>query len=135
MSGPERAPRPNPVLWVWYAYGGALPKRYQEWVLHDVTTKTWALRHVARSFVQVSPGLLFLLAPGELWIKALALLGGVILALWFSLSYMEYTCEYRLYKHGYPLGSGKATRDQSKVALSEEGAARYAARFRTSEEQ
>ncbi|MEY8039124.1 DUF5313 family protein [Saccharopolyspora cebuensis] len=123
--------RPNPLLWVWYAYGGRLPARHREWVLHDSTTRTWILRHVARTLVQVSPGLLFLLAPGPLWIKALSLLGGVILALWYSLSYMEYTCEYRLYKHGYELGTGKAVRDRAKQTTTEEQAARYAALYRS----
>ncbi|HEX3648813.1 MAG TPA: DUF5313 family protein, partial [Pseudonocardiaceae bacterium] len=41
--------RPNPVQWLWYAWGGRLPQRYREWVLHDVTTSTWLFRQMARA--------------------------------------------------------------------------------------
>lgn len=126
--------RPNPLLWVWYAFGGRLPERHREWVLHDITTRTWVLRHLLRTLVQISPGLLFLLAPGPLWILLMSLLGGVILSLWYSLSYMEHTSEYRLAKHGYPLGTGKATRDRKKASMHAEQAARYAALYRAPEE-
>ncbi|GAB2740806.1 hypothetical protein GCM10027174_12810 [Salinifilum aidingensis] len=108
----SRAPRPNPALWVWYAFGGRLPERFHEWVLHDVTCRTWVLRHLGRGLVQLSPGLLFLLVPGPLWIKGMALLGGVILALWFSAAYMEHTIEHRVHKHGYGIGTARAVRDR-----------------------
>jgi hypothetical protein len=107
-----------------------LPQRYREWALHDATCRTWALRHVSRSLVQVSPGLLVLLAPGPVWIPAMALLGGVIMALWYSLSYMEYSCEYRLSKYGYPLGTARAKREEAVAGLRAEQAARYAAIYR-----
>ncbi len=108
----HRPPRPNPILWIWYAFGGRLPERYREWVLHDVTARTWVLRHLGRSLVQISPGLFFLLVPGPLWIKGMALLGGGILALWFSAAYMEHTVEHRIHKHGYRLGTARAIRDR-----------------------
>jgi hypothetical protein len=47
--------RPNPLRWVAYAYGAGLPPRYRTWVLHDVTTRTWVLRHITRSIVQFVP--------------------------------------------------------------------------------
>lgn len=118
-------PRPNPLLWLWYAFGGRLPHRYRDWVLHDITCRTWGLRHLARSLVQISPGLLFLLLPGPLWISSMAILGGVILALWFSFSYMEHTAEYRLSKYGFPFGTGRSTREQSRARTRAESAARY----------
>lgn len=123
--------RPNPVLWIWYAFGGRLPDRHREWVLHDVTCRTWVLRHLARSLTQISPGLLFLLAPGPLWIVAMSLLGGVLMALWYSVTYMEHTCEYRVTKHGYPVGTARATRAAAKEHIHAEQAARYAAIYRT----
>lgn len=129
MSGQHGA-RPNPLRWIWYAYGGRLPDRHRDWVLHDATCRTWILRHFARTLVQVSPGLLFLLMPGPLWIRMLAILGGVIMALWYSLAYMEATCEHRLAKHGYPLGTGKATREEAKAEERAEQAARYRATWR-----
>ncbi|GAA2351293.1 hypothetical protein GCM10009854_31310 [Saccharopolyspora halophila] len=124
MTG-SRPKRPDPLRWLWYAFGGRLPERFREWVLHDVTCRTWALRHTARSLVQISPGLLFLLLPGPLWIRAMSILGGVILAVWYSLSYMEHTCEYRLYKHGYPLGTGRATREAAHADERARRSSRY----------
>jgi hypothetical protein len=57
------------MWWTWYAFGGKLPDRYREWVMHDVTCRTWALRHVARSLVQVAPvALLLLVVLGFSWI-------------------------------------------------------------------
>lgn len=132
LVGETRKARPNPAQWIWYAYGGRLPGRCREWVLHDVTCRTWVLRHLSRSLVQISPGLLFLLVPGPLWILAMSLLGGVIMALWYSLAYMEHTCEYRLTKHGYPAGTGRATREAAKQQSRAEQAARYAAIYRNS---
>lgn len=52
LSGPAailecvRIQRPGPLWWIWYAFGGKLPDRYRDWVLHDVTCRTWWLRHV-----------------------------------------------------------------------------------------
>jgi hypothetical protein len=70
--------RPGPLRWLWYAMGGGLPERYRDWVLHDVTTRTWALRQMLRSIVQLVPIgiLLVLLVPGELWVRLVAVLGG-----------------------------------------------------------
>ncbi|MBE9373870.1 DUF5313 family protein [Saccharopolyspora sp. HNM0983] len=122
------------MLWVWYCFGGRLPQRYRAWVLHDVTCRTWVLRHLSHSLVQISPGLLFLLLPGPLWISAMAVLGGVIIALWYSLSYMEHTSEHRLYKHGYPLGTGYATRQEAQADVRAAKAANYARIYRSTEQ-
>ncbi len=46
--------RPGPLRWLWYALGGGLPARHRSWVLHDTTTRTWALRHVVRAMVQLA---------------------------------------------------------------------------------
>jgi len=126
-------PRPNPALWLWYAFGGRLPDKYRNWVLHDVTCRTWVLRHLGRSLVQVTPGLLFLLLPGPLWISALAIFGGVLLALLYSVAYMEHTTEHRLHKHGFPLGTGKATREEAQAQARAARAARYAQNYRGGE--
>lgn len=125
------AQRPNAFQWIWYVYGGRLPDRHREWVLHDITCRTWALRHLGRALVQVSPGVLLLLLPAPLWINAMCLLGGVIMALWYSGSAMVETCEHRLAKHGYPIGTGRATRQDATEGLRADQAARYAARYRS----
>ena len=53
--------RPGPLRWTWYAFGGKLPDRHREWVLNDVTCRTWWLRHIARSLVQLTPVAILLL--------------------------------------------------------------------------
>ncbi|HEX2298523.1 MAG TPA: DUF5313 family protein [Pseudonocardiaceae bacterium] len=103
-------PRPNILQWVWYAYGGGLPEHLREWVLHDLTCRTWVLRHLARTLTQWVPSLLLMLLPGPLSLRlslpVLVLLG----ALYVSVSYIEETTEHRLAKHGFPLGMAKEMR-------------------------
>jgi hypothetical protein len=108
--------RPNPLQWVGYAYGGRLPDRYREWVLHDITSRTWLLRFVSRIVVEALPWLaavfvvLTLLTP----LPAPAALGALILALlmslYFTVTSADELCEARLVKHGYPPGTGKTVR-------------------------
>jgi hypothetical protein len=146
MTGTPAAARgkprqPNPVHWIWYALGGRLPERNREWVLHDTTVRTWALRHVLRSFVQLAIpiALVLLFVPGPFWIRGMAALGGVLLALFFSLAYMTETTESRVKRAGYPAGTAQATRDrlgehrdieerQRRRAAAERRGAKYRAR-------
>jgi Family of unknown function (DUF5313) len=106
--------RPDPIHWIWYALGGRLPERNKEWVLHDTTVRTWAPRHVLRSFVQLALpiALVLLFVPGPFWIRGMAALGGVLLALFFSLAYMTETTENRVKRAGYPAGTAQAMRDR-----------------------
>jgi hypothetical protein len=122
--------RPNPAQWTWYAFGGRLPERCRAWVLHDITCRTWAVRHFVRGFVQMSPILLLLLLPGPLWVRLMACLLGVLVGYFYSLAYMWHTTEERLVKHGYPRGLGHRTR---RLAHAEEDArvkAAYDATYR-----
>jgi hypothetical protein len=132
--------RPGPHHWFWYALGGRLPARFSAWVLHDTTTRTWALRHVLRAFVQLALpiGLVLVLVPGPFWIRGMAALGGVLLALFFSLAYMTETTENRVKRAGYPAGTAQTTRDRAarerEIRHGERrraAAARRAARYRT----
>lgn len=116
-----RTQRPGPHWWIWYAFGGKLPDRYREWVLHDVTCRTWWLRHVIRSLAQLSPvAILLLVILGPMWITYLALLAGTILALIYSLAYIEETGEHRLAKHGYPVGTAKQLRNRRSTRAADE---------------
>ncbi|MDR7300184.1 DUF5313 family protein [Haloactinomyces albus] len=104
-------PRPNPLQWVWYAYGGKLPDRYAEWVLHDVTCRTWVLRQLARALTQLAPlCVVILLLPGPLWIRLMSVLLGLLVGVFYSLSAMVETTEHRVIKHGHPPGIGRETR-------------------------
>lgn len=99
MTGPR--PRPGVLRWLYYAYGGGLGTKYAQWVLHDLTCRTWVLRHASRTVVQALPSLFFLLLPGPLWVRAYLPPFVVIGALLISLPWSEELREYRLYKHGF----------------------------------
>jgi hypothetical protein len=109
--------RPSVGQWLWYSAGGRLPASLSEWVLHDTTCRTWALRQVVRSLLAISPLILVLLlvVPGPLWIRALSALGGVVMSLLYSLGFVSETAEHRLVKAGYPAGTGAAVRQQRAV--------------------
>ncbi len=70
--------RPGPLRWLLYAFGAGLPAAYKDWVLHDVSTRTWQLRHLARTTIQLAPIaiLLYVFIPGQAWVRALAVLSG-----------------------------------------------------------
>jgi hypothetical protein len=133
--------RPDPVRWVWYAFGGPLPRRYAAWVYRDTTTRTWALRHVARSMVQLAIPIaaVLIFVPGPFWIRGMAALAGVLLGLFFSLAYMPETVEHRIVRAGFPPGTATAVRHRAaeervagesvrRRAAASRRAARYRAR-------
>src|SRR6476646_434899 len=89
--------RPNPLLWIWYTLGGRLGPAYREWVLHDTTCRTRWLRQIARVVVQVVlPAAVVLAVLGVTWIVWAAVGLGLLLALWYSLAYINSTAERRL---------------------------------------
>ncbi|WP_233517523.1 DUF5313 family protein [Geodermatophilus marinus] len=131
--------RPGVLRWLWYALGGGLPERHRTWVLHDTTTRTWALRHVGRAVVQMAVpiALVLLVVPGPFWIRGMAALGGIALGLIFSLAYMPEATENRVVKAGYPAGTATAVREEAARTREAEdsarrraAAARRAARYR-----
>jgi hypothetical protein len=54
--------RPSLGRFLWYCFGGTLPPENHTWVLHDVTCRTWALRHFARWTMVIAPLFLLYLA-------------------------------------------------------------------------
>jgi hypothetical protein len=127
--------RPNPAQWIRYAFGGRLPQRYREWVLHDVTCSTWWLRHVIRAVVQVLPVLLGLLVvffflQGPLWVIFLATALGLIVSVYYSLSYMVESGDARLQKYGYPPQHGSRVRQEAGAEHRQEMQERYNAAWR-----
>ena len=131
--------RPAPHRWLWYALGGGLPQRNNRWVLHDTTTGTWWLRHIARSLVQIAIpiALVMIFMPAGWGLRAAASGGGVFLALFYSLCYMPETTENRVMKAGYPAGTATAERDRRGLGRArreserkQAAAAKRAARYR-----
>ncbi len=124
--------RPGPVRWLMYAYGAGLPARHREWVLHDVTAPTWQLRHFVRATAQLAPiaVLLYLLVPGEPWVRAMAVVGGLLIGYFYSFAYMDESAEHRAVKAGYPRGTVIATREESTVDERRAAQERYEQRWR-----
>jgi hypothetical protein len=128
----DRPARPNPLLWVWYALGGGLPARYQDWVGHDVTARTWWARQIVRALVQALPVAVVvgLLIPGSLEIRLMAVFGGVFVAMIYVVAFLDEAVEHRAVKAGYPHGWAKAMRDEARAPERDAAARRYAERYR-----
>jgi hypothetical protein len=127
-----RVKRPNPVQWVWYAFGGGLPQNRREWVLHDVTAQTRFLRHFARSMVLISPLVVgWLFAPASLGLRLAIVLLGLVVGLFYSFVYIDESAEHRLVKAGYPSGTAKRVRDEQNAERDAEAKARYIATYRS----
>jgi hypothetical protein len=131
--------RPALHRWLWYALGGGLPERNRGWVLHDTTTRTWWLRHIARTLVQVAVpiALVMTLLPAAWGLRAAAAGAGVVLALFYSLAYMPETTENRVVKAGYPAGTATSLRERAAQGRQQReserkraAATRRAARYR-----
>lgn len=107
---------PNPWQWVRYTYGGRLPDRYREWVLHDATDRGWLLRFALRIAVEALPWLavvfvvltVFTPLPVGMTLGALAI--ALLLSLYFTLTSADELTEARLVKHGFAPGTGKQRR-------------------------
>jgi hypothetical protein len=108
------AGRPNPAQWLWYAYGGGLPRALSPWVLEDTTRRTWAIRHLVRALVQLAPviALCLLLPPVDFGVRLTAAGGGLVIGLLFSAAYMTETTEHRAVKAGWPPGTTAERRTQ-----------------------
>ncbi len=129
----DRPTRPGPLRWVWYALGGGLPPRYREWVLHDVTARTWWARQVARALlVQALPVavVVCLLIPGSLAIRLMAVLGGVFVAMIYVVAFLDEAVEHRAMKAGYPRGFARGLRDAATQPERDAAARRYDGRYR-----
>ena len=119
---PMARKRPNPVLWLYYQYGGTLPARYRDWVLHDGTCRTWWLRVVLRGLVQLAPVmavLVFILRGllGGPWpLVGGSILLGVLVYLRFTLTVSVESTDSRLVRHGYPAGYAAHVRQQAAKA-------------------
>src|SRR5690348_2039528 len=82
--------RPTMFQWLKYAATGSAPGHLSEWVLHDVTARTWLLRHTARFFLYLTPFivavLVFLPAPWPLRLGCvlIGVLGSVALSFGYT---------------------------------------------------
>jgi hypothetical protein len=128
--------RPNPFQWLWYTFGGRLSQRYREWVLHDVTCRTWFLRHLIRAVVLVMPMLVlmylvfgvFLDGPGYIVWMSLSL--GLIVGVYYALSYAPESADARLDRYGFPAGHATEVRRAAHEDRNREATVRYQQQWR-----
>ena len=93
--------RPWALRWLLYAYGKRLPPRYSQWVLHDLTARTWFLRQLGRTAVQCVPAALLALLPGPAWLRVALPCFVLFSALFMSAIFSPMIREKRLYQHGF----------------------------------
>jgi len=124
--------RPGPVRWLLYAYGWGLPGEYREWVLHDLTTRTWAVRQLLRSLVQALTLAIpvALLLPLQPWLRVAAVLGGTAIGMIYATAYLYETTEHRALKAGYPRGMLQSIRDAAHADKHAAEKQRYVQRYR-----
>jgi hypothetical protein len=121
--------RPDPLHWVAYAFGAGLPERNNEWVLHDVTARTWFLRQAVRAVVQVVPiaVLLWVLLDPVLGfstaISLTAVAMGVIMGLFYGTAFAWSSTVHRAIKAGYTEDAVEKTRAQRRRREASERAA------------
>jgi Family of unknown function (DUF5313) len=106
--------------------GGGLPATYREWVLHDLTCRTWPLRHLARLLVQLLPVavLLVVLIPGPMWVRVMGAVGGSVVGLLYSFVFLYEATEHRACGAGYPHGTAGRVREERRAARALAAAAR-----------
>ncbi|AWK74478.1 DUF5313 family protein [Rhodococcus oxybenzonivorans] len=103
MSRQTERTRPSPIQWLGYALGRKLPHSMQDWVRNDLTGDRAVPRHLVRSMVPFIPVFAaFLLFPGPLWLRGSMILLGLLLALFYAVSYMAQNRARRLERHGLP---------------------------------
>lgn len=103
VSTGNRRSRPNALQWLGYSVGRKLPDTMQEWVRNDLIGDWAVSRHLIRSMVPFLPVFaVFMLFPGPWALRASMVLLGVLLALFYSVSYMAQNRARRLERHGLP---------------------------------
>jgi hypothetical protein len=108
--------RPGVLRWLRYAFGAGLPERHRTWVLHDVTSPTWVIRHLVRSALQIAPFAVavYFVIPGEPAIRLTGIAMGATIGILYSLAFVEAMAEHRAVKAGYPEGTAAAVRDRRR---------------------
>lgn len=109
--------RPSPIRLLWYCYGGSLPPENHSWVLHDVTCRTWIVRHYARWTMVIVPlfVLYLALAPTDF---AVRLFIGIAVALALYLMatiFILIDTDRRAVRAGYAYSQPSAVRTANSV--------------------
>jgi Family of unknown function (DUF5313) len=125
--------RPNLFLLLKYSLGFSLPRRYSTWVLHDVTCRTWLLRHFARTALIVVPifALYMALMPSSLGVRLLTGLTFSGAIFMFSLVNIQVDTDRRAVRAGY--GASLPARIRSQQSVQRQGLTNHERRERIAE--
>jgi hypothetical protein len=134
------APRPNPLQWLYYQYGGRLPDRYKDWVLHDTTSRWWLPRAFVRTLCQAVPVIVVLLVVfalfGVPWYFAVAcVVLGLVVSIYYALSYSSESVDSRLSRYGYPSNYASTFRQEQYEKTHAADAERYNEMWRPDNEK
>jgi hypothetical protein len=133
-AGDEQAlRRPDLRHLLWYCYGGSLHARHHTWVLHDVTCRTWWLRHFGRWLMVIVPffALYMALVPTPFGIRlytGLTFSGAIFM---FALVNIMIDTDRRAVRAGYSFNYPQQLR--SARAVERQRAANYERRERAAE--
>ncbi|GGP69672.1 DUF5313 family protein [Saccharothrix coeruleofusca] len=121
----------------WYLLGGRLPGRYREWVFQQATKPSWLAWFAVRSFLQVLP-LTVVITLVLVWVAGspvpLAIACGslgLIVGVYFSLSYASESTDHRMTKYGYPANSASEARKARNSVRDQERRQRYEQTWRS----
>ncbi|MGB3371882.1 MAG: DUF5313 family protein [Rhodococcus sp. (in: high G+C Gram-positive bacteria)] len=111
--------RPNAAQWLGYVLGRKLPMSMQDWVRNDLVGKGAVPRHLLRSMIPFLPIFIgfLVLFPGALWLRGAMVLLSVLLALFYTVAFMELNRARRLELHGLP---SNLKSDRKRAALDSE---------------
>lgn len=109
--------RPTVGRFVWYCFGGSLPAENSTWVLHDVTCRSWILRHFFRWTVVIVP--LFVLYVALMPMQSgVRLFTGITFALGLyvmALVFILIDTDRRAVRAGYAYSEPQAVRSATSV--------------------
>jgi hypothetical protein len=125
--------RPNLFLLLKYSLGFSLPRQYSTWVLHDVTCRTWLVRHFGRTALVVVPifVLYMVLMPSSLGVRLLTGLTFSGAIFMFSLVNIQVDTDRRAVRAGY--GASLPARIRSQNSGHRQGVTNHQRRERIAE--
>jgi hypothetical protein len=128
MDSPLR--RPTFARFLWYSFGGSLPAENHTWVLHDVTCRTWILRHFGRWSMAILPVFLVYLVvvPAPLGVRFLTGITFALALYVMSFVFILIDTDRRAVRAGYDHSYPSAVRTRNSV--ERQRTANYARRER-----
>lgn len=131
--------RPNIFQWLWYAVGGRLPMRYRQWALADAVSRTWLLRFAVKALVRLAPfvvgaGIVLWLADAHVGLAVASVTLGLIVGIYYSMSYAPERVDQQLTSYGYPSGTAERMRQERNADKNEAQRERYERIWRSNSE-